>query len=171
MVLKKAAFLDRDGVINRDLGYVYKKKDLFLIDGVLDLVEELKNNNFLIIVVSNQAGVARGFFKESDVINFNNFLNKQIYKLTSFKIDKFYFCPYHPNASILKYKKKTLLRKPGNLMVERAINKFNISRKDSFLIGDKTSDIKCGEKSLLKSFLFNEKNLYKFYIKNVKNKF
>jgi histidinol phosphatase-like enzyme len=56
-------------------------------------------------------------------------------------------------------------------MVERAINKFNISRKDSFLIGDKTSDIKCGEKSLLKSFLFNEKNLYKFYIKNVKNKF
>lgn len=168
MKYNKAAFLDRDGVVNKDLGYVYKKKDLVLIDGALELIKELKNNNFLIIIISNQAGVAKGFFEESDVINFNNFLNQKIYKHTSFKIDKFYFCPYHPDSSIPKYKKNSGLRKPGNLMVERAISKFNISRKDSFLIGDKISDIECGEKSLVKSYLFREKNLFKFYLKNIK---
>ena len=164
----KAFFLDRDGVLNQDFGYTYKTNNLKIIDGVFKFIKEIKKKNFLIIVVSNQSGVARGFFKLKDVKNFNNELNKKIFKETGCCIDRFYFCPYHIEGSIKRFKKKTEFRKPGNKMIEKAIFDFKIERERSFLIGDKKTDIISGKKSKIRSFLFNEKNIFEFYENKIK---
>ncbi len=164
----KAFFLDRDGVLNHDNGYTFKINDLKFIDGVFEFINEIKKKNFLIIVISNQSGVARGFFSPSDVKRFNEEMNKKILNKTGFKIDRFYFCPYHIDGIINRFKKETDFRKPGNKMIEKAINEFKITRDASFLIGDKDTDILSGKKSEIKSFLFNEKNIFKFYQRKIK---
>lgn len=166
----KAFFLDRDGVLNHDKGYTYKIEDLKFIDGVFEFIREIKIKKFLIIVVSNQSGVAKGLFRPLDVKKFNEEMNKKILTKTGYKIDRFYFCPYHEDGKINRFKKKTDFRKPGNKMIEKAINDFKIIRNDSFVIGDKEIDISSAKKSKIKSFLFNEKNIFKFY-KNKIEKF
>ena len=128
---------------------------------------KLKKKNFLIIVISNQSGVARGFFSPSDVKNFNDEMNRKILNKTGYKIDRFYFCPYHIDGIINRFKKETDFRKPGNKMIEKAINEFKIMRDASFLIGDKETDILSAKKSKIKSFLFNEKNIFKFYQRKI----
>lgn len=164
----KAFFLDRDGVLNKDSGYTYKIDDLDIIDGVYSFISEIKKKNFKVIVLSNQSGIARGYFRPMDVKKFNQALNKKILDNTRFSIDKFYFCPYHIDGSVKRFKKDSKFRKPNNKMLEKAIFDFKIDSRESFLIGDKLSDILCGEKSNVKSFLFNEKNLFHFYLKNIK---
>ena len=90
-------------------------------------------------------------------------MNKKIFFKTGYKIDRFYFCPYHIDGQISRFKKDTDFRKPGNKMIEKAINDFKITRDSSFLVGDKETDILSAKKSKIKSFLFNEKNLFNFY--------
>ena len=167
-MIMKAFFLDRDGVLNKDSGYTYKIDDLDIIDGVYNFITEIKKRNYLVIVLSNQSGVARGYFRPSDVKKFNQALNKKILDNTKFCIDRFYFCPYHTEGTINRFKKKSDFRKPGNKMLEKAMLDFKINNHESFLIGDKDSDMVCAKKSNVRSFLFNEENLFNFYTKNIK---
>ncbi len=159
----KAFFLDRDGVLNHDNGYTYKIDDLKFIDGVFEFISEIKKKKFLVIVISNQSGVAKGYYRPMDVKKFNDEMNKKIFNKTGYKIDRFYFCPYHVDGKINRFKKETDFRKPGNKMIEKAINDFKIIRDASFVIGDKEIDILSAKKSKIKSFLFKEKNIFKFY--------
>ena len=161
-----AAFLDRDGVINYDYGYVYKYKDFKFRPGVIKGLQFLTKKKTKIFIVSNQSGIARGFFKEKDV----NLLHKKLlyyFKMKNIKISAIKYSPYHPEGIVKKYKKNHETRKPNNKMIRLIFKKWNINRKKSFMIGDKKTDKLCAEKSKLyfefakKNFFYQVKNIFK----------
>ena len=149
--MKKAIFLDRDGTINVEKDYIYKSEDLVFEEGTIEALKTFKNLGYILIVVSNQSGIARGYFTEKDLNIFNNSMN-EILKKNGVEITEFYCCPHHPDG-IGEYKKVCECRKPNNKMIEEAIKKYNIDREKSYMIGDKTSDIGAGLKSNLKTVL------------------
>ena len=149
--MEKAIFLDRDGTINVEKDYIYKSEDLVFEEGTIEALKTFKNLGYILIVVSNQSGIARGYFTEEDLNIFNNNMN-EILKKNGVEITEFYCCPHHPDG-IGEYKKVCECRKPNNKMIEDAIKKYNIDREKSYMIGDKTSDIGAGLKSNLKTVL------------------
>ncbi|QQS87427.1 D-glycero-beta-D-manno-heptose 1,7-bisphosphate 7-phosphatase [Fusobacterium canifelinum] len=149
--MKKVIFLDRDGTINVEKDYIYKSEDLVFEEGTIEALKTFKNLGYILIVVSNQSGIARGYFTEEDLNIFNNNMN-EILKKNGVEITEFYCCPHHPDG-IGEYKKVCECRKPNNKMIEDAIKKYNIDREKSYMIGDKTSDIGAGLKSNLKTVL------------------
>ena len=146
---KPAAFLDRDGVINYDFGYVHKKKDFKLKKGVIDGLKILKKRNYFIFIITNQAGIAKGIFKEQNFFELQFFLHKKLSK-HNIMINDVQYSPFHPKGKILKFRKNSNLRKPGNQMIKNIFSKFIIDQKKSFMIGDKISDKKCADKSNIK---------------------
>ena len=167
MKKKPAVFLDRDGTINHDYGYTYLFKNFKFRPFVIKGLKYLTNKKYLIFIVTNQAGIAKGKFKVSDL----NKLHKKMLsylKKRGIKINEIQYCPYHPNAIISSYKKKTNLRKPGNLMIKKILRKWKIDKKKSFMLGDQQSDKIASESSNL-YFEFVKKNFYK-QIKNIERK-
>ncbi|WP_039984157.1 D-glycero-beta-D-manno-heptose 1,7-bisphosphate 7-phosphatase [Fusobacterium periodonticum] len=149
--MNKAIFLDRDGTINIEKDYIYKCEDLVFEEGSVEALKTFKNLGYILIVVSNQSGIARGYFTEEDLKAFNNNMNEKL-KEKSVEITEFYCCPHHPDG-LAEYKKVCDCRKPNNKMLEDAIKKYNIDREKSYMIGDKVSDIGAGLKSKLKTVL------------------
>ena len=149
--MNKAIFLDRDGTINIEKDYIYKCEDLVFEEGSVEALKTFKNLGYILIVVSNQSGIARGYFTEEDLKAFNNNMNEKL-KEESVEITEFYCCPHHPDG-LAEYKKVCDCRKPNNKMLEDAIKKYNIDREKSYMIGDKVSDIGAGLKSKLKTVL------------------
>ena len=149
--MNKAIFLDRDGTINVEKDYIYKCEDLVFEEGSVEALKTFKNLGYILIVVSNQSGIARGYFTEEDLKAFNNNMNEKL-KEKSVEITEFYCCPHHPDG-LAEYKKVCDCRKPNNKMLEDAIKKYNIDREKSYMIGDKVSDIGAGLKSKLKTVL------------------
>jgi len=156
LMLNKAIFLDRDGVINKDLGLIYKKSDIILFRGVRDSLKFLKSRGFYIFVITNQPVIARGLIDEEGVGEINLFLNSKLDNL----IDKFYFCPHHPNADILKYRKVCDCRKPSSGMILQAKEEFDIDLDKSWMIGDRVSDIICGGNAGCKTILIKSETDY-----------
>jgi D-glycero-D-manno-heptose 1,7-bisphosphate phosphatase len=161
----KAIFFDRDGVINYDYGYVHKICDFKWITGAKKIIKYLSKKNFLLIVITNQSGIAKGFYSIKDVRILHNYINEELSKI-SCKIHSFYFCPHHPRAKIKRFKKRCFCRKPGNLLIIKAIKKYKISIKDSYMIGDKKSDYLAAKKSNLKFIYINQKSFFN----QIKNK-
>ena len=164
---RPAAFLDRDGVINHDSGYVFKKKDFKFRKGVIKGLKYLIQKKYYIFIITNQAGIAKGIYNEKDFKKLhlylkNNLSNKNIY------FNDVQYCPYHPKGKIKIYRKKSSLRKPGNQMVTNIFKKWIINKRKSFMIGDKVSDKNCAKKSNL-FFSFSEGDFYK-QIKNILKK-
>ena len=158
------AFLDRDGVINKSTyknGYIGDKKYFKLIPGVIKSIKYLKSLNYKVVIVSNQSGVARGYFKISDVYKLHNYFQK-ILKKNNTGIDKIIFCPFHKDGIVKKYKKNSNLRKPNKGMFDIINKKWKVNKKKSFMIGDQFTDIQFAKKSGIKGFLFKERNLYAF---------
>jgi len=159
MKYQKIAFLDRDGVINSkniNSGYVGSVNQFRWIPGAKRAIKILKNGGFKIVVVSNQSGVARNFFKISDVYKIHKYIQFELH-LMKVKIDAFYFCPYHQDGIIPKYKKKSSLRKPNIGMFKLAQKRWNIDKKNSFIIGDQKTDMLFAKKAKIKGYLFKEK--------------
>ena len=154
----KAAFIDRDGVINKEVGYLHRIEDFQYTKNCIEGLKGLIQHGFAIIIVTNQAGIAKGIFKESDFFNLHNYLKKELSKKEIY-FDDVQYCPYHQNGSIKKYKKNSNLRKPGNQMIKNIFKKFLIDKKRSFMIGDKMSDKKCAIKSNL-SFFYAKENFF-----------
>ena len=138
--MKRALFLDRDGVINIDKGYVFKKEDIQFYDGIFDLVKEANKNNYLVIVVTNQAGIGRGFYTEKDFLSLSEWIKEQFNKKNS-SIDHIYYSPFHPVHGIGKYKLDSELRKPKPGMFFKAKQEYNIDLKNSIMVGDNESDL------------------------------
>ena len=153
---KPAVFLDRDGVINHDYGYVHKYRNFKFRTGVIKGLKQLINKNFYIFIITNQAGIAKGKFKENDFFKLHSHLKNEISKKNIY-FDDIQYYPFHPQVKIKKYKKKSNLRKPGNKMIKNIFEKFLVNKKKSFMIGDKKSDEMCAKKSNLKYF-YAEKN-------------
>ena len=149
--------LDRDGVINKDFGFVSDIDKFKWVDGSLNLIKYL-NKKQNIFVVTNQSGIARGYFSEKKLsyISILKFSSKKLlYK-------SIYYCPYHPAAKIKKYRKNKNLRKPKNGMFLKIMKDWNINKKNTIMIGDQISDIEFARNSKIKGYLFNEKNLFSF---------
>lgn len=140
MMSKPALFLDRDGVINEDLNYVHHVEDFRFIDGIFALCRRAKRAGMLIIVVTNQAGIGRGYYTENQFHDLNNWMVAQFLS-EGIKIDDVYFCPSHPVHGIGRYKMESEDRKPGPGMILRASAEHDIDLSRSMLIGDKSSDI------------------------------
>jgi D,D-heptose 1,7-bisphosphate phosphatase len=159
----KALFLDRDGVVNIDHGHVGKIEDFDFMEGIFELCQKAQNAGYLIIIVTNQAGIAKGYYTEEQFVTLNNWMKNE-FKKKGIYITKTYYCPYHIDAKIAKYKKNSEDRKPNPGMILKAIKEFNIDPRKSILIGDKDSDIEAGEKSDLKeTILFSDKSLKKIH--------
>ena len=157
-IKKPAVFLDRDGTINYDYGYVHKFTDFKFRPYILKGLKFLTKKKYLIFIVTNQAGIAKGIFKLFQL----KILHKQIllyFKKRNIKIHQIEFCPYHPEGIIKLYKKKTDYRKPGNLMLKKILKKWNVDLKKSFMIGDKNSDRLAAKKTKI-YFEFIKKNFY-----------
>lgn len=166
----KIAFLDRDGVINKsniNAGYIGKINHFKFVNGALNAIRLLKTKGFLVVVVTNQSGVARGYFKYRQVQKLHKYIQNELRKINT-KIDSFYFCPFHIDGVIKKYKKKTNLRKPGIGMFKKVQKKWNIDLKNSLMIGDQLTDMQFAKKAKIKGYMFKDKNLFKF-VKKILN--
>ncbi len=151
---RKALFLDRDGTINIEKNYVYKIEDFEFIDGIFELIKSYQKNGFQIFIITNQAGIARGFYTEDDYAKLTQWMLGQ-FKIRGIEITETYYCPHHPEIT-----GKCNCRKPSPGMILKAIEEFNIDPEKSVLIGDKKSDILAGENAGIR------KN---FYIRDVIN--
>ncbi|MEK6783729.1 MAG: HAD family hydrolase [Bacteroidota bacterium] len=128
----KCVFLDRDGVLNKDNpNYSYRIEEFKILPGVPDALLQLKKLGFLLVVVTNQSGIGQGIYTRNQMEECHLYFQKECGSL----IDHFYFCPYHPSVTA------SLSRKPGSLMFEKAIARFNISVQASWMIGDRGRDI------------------------------
>ena len=145
--MNRAVFLDRDGVITQDPPhYAHKLSQLKLISRSADAIRLLNENGFVIFVVSNQAGIAYGYYQEEDALLFNQAMKEKLEKDGAY-IDVIYYCPHHPEAKIERYRVDCNCRKPKPGMLKRAEKELNIDLKQSFMVGDKMSDIEAGKRA------------------------
>ena len=163
--IKPALFLDRDNTLIHDHGYIYKTKDLKLKKTFIKYLKKIALKKIYIFIVTNQSGIGRGYFTERQFENFQLNLKKKLFSLNIF-LDDIEFCPYHEDAKIFKYRKKTNLRKPGNGMILKLLKKWPIDKSKSVMIGDQISDRICAAKSRIKFINVNDKQ-----IKNLSKKF
>lgn len=157
--MKKALFLDRDGVINVDTGYVYKKEDFCFVDGIFDLCHRAREQDFIIVVVTNQAGIARGYYTEDDFNTLNAWMLEE-FKKQDITISEVYYCPHHPEFGIGIYKQDSFFRKPNPGMIFKARDEFNIDLSNSIIVGDKDSDIEAGRKAGIGKLIFFKGNYH-----------
>lgn len=143
MSRRPALFLDRDGVINIDHAYVSKQEDFEFVDGIFELCRSAKQLGYLIFVVSNQAGIGRGYYTEQDFLKLSDWMCG-VFSAQGVVIDKVYFCPSHPEHGVGEYKMDSPYRKPGPGMILQAAEEFSIDLARSVLVGDKESDIQAG---------------------------
>jgi D-glycero-D-manno-heptose 1,7-bisphosphate phosphatase len=147
---RRAVFLDRDGTLNEDPGYIGEPEKVKLYPNTGETLSLLKNDlNFSLIVISNQSGIGRGLITRENVDAVNRKVNGLL-KQFDVEIDAFYYCPYHPDYNTPE---ECICRKPSPEMVLKAAKDFNIDLKDSYLIGDAVSDIECGINSGVKTIL------------------
>ena len=159
----KALFLDRDGVINLDYDHVYKKEDIKFFEGIFDLVREAKKKGYIVIIVTNQAGIAKKIFSEEEFINLMKWMVEQFLQRNAI-IDDYFYCPYHPEFQEIKYKNYKYDRKPHPGMLLKAKYKYNIDMKKSIFIGDKLTDMIAGEKANIGKLIYFNKNKARDYI-------
>lgn len=142
---RRAVFLDRDGTINEEVGYVNHFSRFRFIKGVFKGLKLINRLGLLTIVITNQGGVARGFFDEKFLKRLHTRMLNSIKKAGA-KIDKIYYCPHNPNGSVKKYAIRCNCRKPATGLVEKAVKDFNISLENSYYIGDQKRDIEFGKR-------------------------
>ena len=153
--MNKALFLDRDGVINIELNYLHKIEDFEFMDGIFSLCMHYQNLGYIIVVVTNQSGIAREYYSEHDFNVLTSWMTKEFEKY-AVEIKKVYFCPHHPDIS-----GECSCRKPNPGMLLEAAKEFDIDLKNSIIIGDKERDIEAGlNAGLSETYLFDEKSIF-----------
>lgn len=149
---RNVVFVDRDGTLNKAVNYLSKKEDLQLLPTTTEGIQQLNNNNFVVIVITNQPVVAKGLTNIQGVKEINNEL-VLMFKKKQCIINAIYSCPHHPNANIVKYKTICICRKPSVGMIEKAAIDFNINIKNSCIVGDSIRDIQTGKNLGIPTFL------------------
>jgi D-glycero-D-manno-heptose 1,7-bisphosphate phosphatase len=150
--------LDRDGVINIDDGYVYKIDEFKFISGIFDFALKFRKAGYKIFVITNQSGIARGYYTVEDFRKVTSFMEKEFLK-RGVTISKTYFCPCLPPE-------ECLCRKPNPYMLLQARDEFQIDLENSIFVGDKSSDIEAGNRAGVKSFLFKNSSDFEFILDN-----
>ncbi len=153
--MKKALFLDRDGVVNVEINYLYKIEDFRFIEGIFELCKKYQNQGYLLFVVTNQSGIARGYYAQEAFDTLSSWMVEEFAK-HGITIQKVYFCPHHPEIS-----GACSCRKPEAGMLLQAQKEFGVDLENSILVGDKESDIEAALCAGLKeSYLFDEHRIY-----------
>ena len=165
--IKPAAFLDRDGVINEDYGYVNKISNFKWKNGIFELIKFLNDNNYFVFVISNQSGIGRGYYSQKSVDTLHNWVQKRINKEGS-HIDKFYIAPYYWGNKKFKIKDKRL-RKPNTGMIDLAQKEWKIDKRKSFVVGDQETDRLLALRTNLKFYKVDGKNTIKNLLKKIKS--
>ena len=150
--MDKVVFLDRDGTINEEIAYLYRLEDLIILPGVPEAIRLLREHGFRIVVVTNQAGIARGYYTEKEMHLLHEYLNEQLRKENAW-IDHFYYCPHHPVHGIGAYKKQCHCRKPDIGMFEMAEREYDIDKTCSYMVGDKQIAVLAGHNYGIKGIL------------------
>jgi D-glycero-D-manno-heptose 1,7-bisphosphate phosphatase len=148
----RALFLDRDGVINVNHGHVGSKDRFEFIPGVFELVREANDRDYLVIVVTNQSGVARGFYTEQQFLDLSQWMREEFAKKGA-RIDRVYYCPHHPDAGQGEYKIRCDCRKPAAGMFFRAAAEHDIDLGASIFIGDNVTDFQAAKAAEIGRFL------------------
>ncbi len=141
--MTRAVFLDRDGTIIEDVGYPHERSQIRFLPGAGEAIRQLNEYGFKVIIVTNQAGVARGYFSEEAVKEINKYIQDSLAEQGAV-IDMVYYCPHHIDGVIEEYRKACYCRKPNPGMIEEAVRDFDIDIGSSFLIGDHLSDVEAG---------------------------
>ena len=145
-IIMKAIFLDRDGIINKDHSYVYKKEDFEFCDGIFETLSYLVSLGYTLFIVTNQSGIGRGYYSEEDFNKLTAWM-LEVFMQKGIKITKVYHCPHSPDENCI-------CRKPKAGMFKRAKEEFGIDMKNSWMIGDKLSDIQAGKNAGIPNTIF-----------------
>lgn len=146
--MRPALFLDRDGVINVEKNYVYKAEDIEFIEPIFEICRKYQEKGFMIFIITNQAGIARGYYSEKDFLILTRWMEDE-FKKREIQIKKTFYCPHHPN-----FTGECFYRKPNPGMILKAKEEFDIDLENSVLIGDKQSDIDAGVNAGIKQNYF-----------------
>lgn len=165
--MNKAVFFDRDGTLNEEVHYLHKIEDFKWIEGAIDAIKYCNDNGYLAIVITNQSGVARGFYPESDIMKLYNWMNTDLAKYGA-HLDGIYYCPHHPTGKVKEYTMECDCRKPKPGMLFKAQKDHNIDLKSSYLIGDGARDVECAEAAGVKEIRYMGGNLYHTLTENMK---
>ena len=164
--IKPAIFLDRDGVINEDYGYVHTKNKFIWKKGIFNLIKFFNDNNYYVFVITNQSGIGRGYYTITEVNNLHNWVQKKLIEQGA-HIDKFYIAPYF--AGNRKYKDKDKkLRKPNTGMIDLAFKEWKLNKKNSIIIGDQKSDEQLAKNTKINFIMVNKKNNLKKILNKIK---
>jgi len=156
--MSKVVFLDRDGVINSDEGlyYIFRVEDFRLNPGVAEAIKQIHDKGYRVVVISNQGGIGKGLYTKADTDAVHDYLQQLLAK-SGTCIDAFYYCPHHPDSGLC------LCRKPGSLMIEKALARFEFDRELSLLIGDSSRDIQAAEAAGVRGYKIpKNSNLFEF---------
>ncbi len=153
--MNKAVFLDRDGTINVEKHYLHKIGDFELLPGVIEGMRILQNAGYLLIIITNQSGIGRGYYTEDDFLKLNSWMVANL-KNQGVHISHVYYCPHLPDAKVERYRKVCECRKPALGLYDQAVKNFDIDLSKSYAIGDKIRDCAICESSSCKGFLIGE---------------
>jgi D-glycero-D-manno-heptose 1,7-bisphosphate phosphatase len=137
---QRALFLDRDGVVNEEVGYLHRVEEVRFVNGIFSLCRTAMELGYRLIVVTNQAGIARGYYSEADFHALMKFMREEL-RVEGVEFDAVYFCPFHPEHGVGEYKREHEDRKPGTGMLRRGANEFGVELNESVLVGDRCSDV------------------------------
>src|SRR5579864_6484387 len=140
---RRALFLDRDGVVNVDHGYVKSSVEFQFISGIFELCRAAQTSGFLLVVITNQAGIAHGYYSGQAVDLLHRWMCDRFAE-NGITVDAIYYCPFHPAAAVKKFQADSFDRKPNPGMLLRAAEDLNVDLADSVLVGDRDTDIEAG---------------------------
>jgi D-glycero-D-manno-heptose 1,7-bisphosphate phosphatase len=159
---RPALFLDRDGVLNEDPGYVHRWEDFRWIPGAREAVAAFNRAGWWVFVVTNQSGVGRGYYEEDDVVRLHAHMTESLAEVGA-HIDAFYYCPQHPEATLETYRHPDPPdRKPNPGMILRALAEWSVNREASIMVGDKPSDLEAARRAGVRALHFTADNLMTF---------
>lgn len=158
---RPALFLDRDGVINVDHGYVSKIADFQFVDGAAEAIAAFNARGWWVFVVTNQSGIARGFYAEADMESLHAWMLSEL-AARGAHIDRIYHCPFHEDGTVARYRLDSYDRKPKPGMLIRAMTDFQVIREASLMIGDKDSDMQAAKAAGIHGALFTGGDLAQF---------
>ncbi|WP_210346981.1 HAD family hydrolase [Bradyrhizobium sp. CCBAU 53351] len=160
-LVRPAVFFDRDGVLNEDDGYTFEPEKIRWVEGAQQAVKAVNDAGYLAFVVTNQSGIARGFYEERHVHDLHEWMSRELANVGA-HIDAFEFCPHHPDGLIERYRALCNCRKPEPGMIRALLERYAVDLDASFMIGDKQTDLAAAQAAGIAAYLFDGSNLHTF---------